>query len=112
MTLFSPIISTLYKIYKEPNPNRFLASFCEFISENSNDKRINEIIKKAFTDLFNNHITKYENYQNHKIRGIGSVGFYFQNQLKEVAKEFYAQIERIEKSPIQGLAQYHIRNSV
>ncbi|MCK5171163.1 MAG: ATPase, partial [Bacteroidales bacterium] len=83
------------KIYKESNPNRFLASFCEFISKHKEDSFLNTLVKKSFTDLFLNHITKYENYTNFKIRVTGSVGFHFQNQLKEVAKEFNTHIDLI-----------------
>ncbi len=101
----------LFKVYKEPNPNRFLASFCDFILEHSKDSTIDKIVRKSFSDLFLNHITKYENYQNYKIRATGSVGFYFQDQLKEVAKDFKTQIDLIEKNPIMRLAQYHINNN-
>ena len=98
----------LHKIYKESNPNRFLASFCKFISEHGTNSSINNLIKKSFSDLFLHHITKYEDYTDLKIRVTGSVGFYFQNQLKEVAKDFNAHIDFIEKNPILRLAQYHI----
>ena len=99
----------MHKIYKEPNPNRFLASFCEFISKHEEDSFLNTLVKKSFTDLFLNHITKYENYTNFKIRVTGSIGFHFQNQLKEVAKEFNTHIDLIEKNPITRLTQYHIK---
>lgn len=100
----------LYKIYKEPNPNRFLASFCDFVLKHNQNSTIDKIIKKSFTDLFLNHITKYESYQNYKIRVTGSVGFYFREQLKEVAKDFNIHIDLIERNPIIRLAQYHINN--
>jgi N-acetylglucosamine kinase-like BadF-type ATPase len=100
----------LYKIYKEPNPNRFLASFCDFILKHSQNPTIDKIIKKSFTDLFLKHITRYANYQDYKIRVSGSVGFYFQEQLKEVAKDFNTHIDLIERNPIMRLAQYHINN--
>ncbi len=99
----------MHKIYKEPNPNRFLASFCEFISKHKENSFLNTLVKKSFTDLFLNHVTRYDNYTNCKIRVTGSVGFHFQNQLKEVAKEFNAHIDLIEKNPIMRLTQYHIK---
>ncbi|HAF30783.1 MAG TPA: ATPase [Bacteroidales bacterium] len=100
----------LYKIYKGPNPNRFLASFGDFVLKHSQDSTIDKIIKKSFTDLFLKHITRYANYQDYKIRVSGSVGFYFQEQLKEVAKDFNTHIDLIERNPIIRLAQYHINN--
>ncbi|MDA3954991.1 MAG: ATPase [Bacteroidales bacterium] len=97
----------MHNIYKEPHPNRFLASFCEFISEHSKDLILSDMINKSFTDLFVNQITKYEDYKNCKIRFVGSIAFYFKNQLKEVAKSFNSNIDLIERAPITRLAQYH-----
>lgn len=97
----------MHKVYKEPYPNRFLASFCEFISKQSKDSSINDMIIKSFTDLFVNTITKYENYKNCSIRITGSVGYHFKNQLKEVAKTFNVNIDLIERSPINRLVQFH-----
>jgi N-acetylglucosamine kinase-like BadF-type ATPase len=98
----------MHKIYKEPNPNRFLASFSKFISAHCKDPQINDLIIKSFTDLFLNNITKYPNIENLKIRITGSIGFYFKNQLKEVARNFNLNIDLIDKSPINRLSQYHI----
>jgi N-acetylglucosamine kinase-like BadF-type ATPase len=101
----------LQKVYKEPYPNRFLASFTEFILVNSNDSYVNKIIKKTFRDLFKIHICKYKNYQKHKIRVTGSIGYHFKKQLIEAASEFNAKIDLIEKNPISRLAQFHILDS-
>jgi len=98
----------LQKVYKEPYPNRFLASFTEFILENSNEAYINEIIRNTFRNLFKVHICKYNNYQKYNIRVTGSVGYHFKKQLIEVATEFSAKINLIEKNPISRLAQFHI----
>ncbi len=101
----------MHKVYKEPYPNRFLASFCEFIAEHSNDSCINSMIIKSFTDLFVNNITKYENYYNYDLRFAGSIGFQFKKQLKEVAGSFNVTIDLIERSPINRLVQYHFKNN-
>jgi N-acetylglucosamine kinase-like BadF-type ATPase len=101
----------MHKIYKEPNPNRFLASFCKFISEQSKNSNINDMIIRSFADLFTDNIIKYENYKECSIKITGSVGYYFKNQLKEVAESFNANIDLIERSPINRLVQYHLNYS-
>ena len=100
----------LHKIYKEPYPNRFLASFGEFILSHKSNSYINNIIKKAFRNLFEIHICKYNDYKNEKIRVTGSVGFHFKEQLNEVAAEFNLKIGLIEKSPAFRMAQFHMLN--
>jgi N-acetylglucosamine kinase-like BadF-type ATPase len=98
----------LQKVYKENYPNRFLASFTEFILIHSSNSYINNIIKKTFRDLFKIHICKYKDYQEHKIRVTGSIGYHFRKQLIEVAAEFNSEIDLIEQNPILRLAQFHI----
>ena len=101
----------LQKVYKEPYPNRFLASFTEFLLLNIENASVNEIIKKTFRDLFKIHICKYSNYQKEKIRVTGSVAYYFKKQLVEVASEFNLEIDLIVKKPISRLAQFHLIDS-
>ncbi|MCB2194954.1 MAG: hypothetical protein KQH79_03795 [Bacteroidetes bacterium] len=98
----------MQKVYKEDHPNRFLASFAEFLYEQRSEKSIQKIINKSFTELFNKHITQYKNYKNYTISAVGSVAFYFKDMLNEVATTYATHVEQVEKEPIQKLASYHI----
>jgi len=100
----------LQAVYKEGNPNRFLASFTKFILDYADNSAISKIITKCFSDLFAKHICKYENYKNLKIRFTGSISHYFRNPLNDVANTFGAKIDLIEKEPIGLLTQYHMNN--
>ena len=82
----------MQKVYKEPYPNRFLASLCEFILDHKE------------------HNPKYENYTDYVIRITGSVGFYFQEFIHEVAHGFDSSIDLVEKSPVTRIALYHIKH--
>ena len=86
----------------------FLASFSKFILKHSDNDFISGLIKKSFIDLFEKHITKYEHFDKVKIRITGSIGFFFNTYIKEVAKEYNSTIDLIVKEPIQRLAEYHI----
>lgn len=46
----------LHAVYTEPHPNRFLASFSEFIHDQLENDYIDKLVKKTFRDLFNKHI--------------------------------------------------------
>lgn len=98
----------LHAVYKEPHPNRFLASFCEFILELSNNESVLKLINKSFTDLFIKHICKYENYNKYKIRFTGSIAYYYRDFLKEVASNFNLEIDLIIEKPINRLVEFHI----
>ena len=100
----------LSAIYKKPYPNRFLASFTKFILANSQNKHIENIINKTFRDLFNKHICKYTDFNKKNIRMTGSISFVFEKHIRQIATEFNAHIDLIEKEPINRLALYHIEN--
>ena len=101
----------LHAVYKEPYPNKFLASFCEFILEISSNEFVSKLIQKSFTDLFIKHLCKYNDYKNYNIRFTGSIAHYYQDFLKKTASDFSLEIDLIEKNPINRLVEFHIENN-
>src|SRR5664279_5456358 len=49
----------LTAVYKNPLPNRYLASYAIFLAENRGHYMIENIIEDGFNDFFFNHIYKY-----------------------------------------------------
>ncbi|MGE0088314.1 MAG: hypothetical protein AB7S50_02430 [Bacteroidales bacterium] len=100
----------LQKVYKEPYPNNYLASFCEFIAENKSSKEIIDIIEQSFNALFENYISRYPDYKSYKIRVTGSIGHIFDNELKRIAEKHGCKIDLILQKPILKLIDYHTNN--
>ncbi|MDO4735593.1 MAG: ATPase, partial [Bacteroidia bacterium] len=94
------------KVYKEPLPSRWLASFSPFISEFRDNPHINNIIRTSFDEFFKRNIVHYD-YKNNKVNVVGSIAYYYEDILKEVAAQNGAEIGTIIKSPIDGLVAYH-----
>lgn len=94
------------KVYKEPLPSRWLASFSPFISEFRDNPHINNIIRTSFDEFFKRNIIHYD-YKNNKVNVVGSIAYYYEDILKEVAAQNGAEIGTIIKSPIDGLVAYH-----
>ena len=97
-----------HSVYKEQRPNQFLASFTLFLSENMEDPYVHRLVYDGFKKLFEHQICRIEGWDNLKIRTTGSVAFYFQSILSEVAGEFKTSIDKILKAPITELISYHI----
>jgi len=97
------ITATLSK----PMPNRFLASFCEFISDHLDDSNVRELVKQAFRDFMKVYIAGYDDYQKLPVGVVGSIAFFFRDPLREVAKEFGVEEVTVLQSPIEGLGVYH-----
>lgn len=94
------------RVYKQPMPNRFLASFCPFINEFRNDPHMKSIVMDCYKDFFERNISHYD-YKQYPVNLVGSVAYYFSDYLNEAADKFGARIGKILKSPIDGLVEYH-----
>ncbi|MBN8834953.1 MAG: N-acetylglucosamine kinase [Niastella sp. SCN 39-18] len=94
-------------VYKKPFPNRYLASFTLFLTENRGHYMIENIIEDGFHDFFFNHIYKYRESWTLPIHFTGSVAYGFKDVLKEMCASFELQLGTVSKNPMEGLIQYH-----
>ncbi|AMQ55068.1 N-acetylglucosamine kinase [Algoriphagus sanaruensis] len=94
-------------VYRQPFPSRYMASFCRFISENSADSYCYYLFSNSFKEFFGKHVCKYSGYQEKPVNFVGSIAFYNQSILRDVANELGIQIQTILESPIDGLISYH-----
>lgn len=95
-------------VYKQPRPNKFLASFSKFIYQNQKEQYIIDLVAQCFRDFFDKHICKYEKHKEVQMHCVGSVGFYYSNILRAVAVEKGVAVGRIIETPIAGLTLYHV----
>ncbi|MGQ9847067.1 MAG: ATPase [Bacteroidales bacterium] len=99
----------LENIYQKPFANRYLASFTYFIKQNETNESIKILLLDTFKNFIKLHILPYINLYNPTIAFTGSVAYIFQDQLKEACNHYGLEILAIEKSPMQGLINYHIK---
>lgn len=95
-------------LYNQPAPNRYLASFCKFADHNKSHDYIKSILRESFMDFFRQQVAHYPSYQEHTFNCVGSVGFIFREQLKEVADMHKMKIGKVISSPIEDLLTYHL----
>jgi glucosamine kinase len=100
-------IEILNNVYKQPLPNRYLASFVPFLIENRGHYMIENIIEDAFNDFFFNHVYKYRESWLMPINFVGSVAFGFKDVLKEMCSTYELQLGTVIKKPMDGLIKYH-----
>lgn len=100
-------IQILHNVYKEPFPNRYLASFTPFLSENRNHYMIENIIEDGLYDFFFQHLYKYNETWKFPINFVGSIAFYFKDVLNELCNSFELQLGKIIKAPMNGLIEFH-----
>ena len=99
---YSQLIS---RVYHEPNANRFLASTSLYISNHLECEPLRRIVKDNFRNFFHFQLNNYHRKDLH-VGIVGSVGFHYQDLLKEVASTEGYVIDNIIKEPLEGLIAY------
>ena len=96
-------------IYKEPNPNAYLATFARFMVENKEVTYMQNLIKKGLREFIENHVLQFNDAREIPIHFVGSIAFYLKEELSDVFKEKELLLGNIVKRPIEGLVEYHKR---
>lgn len=99
-----------HNLYKEPNPNAYLATFAKFLIQHKDNDFCKKIIFSAMQDFVDNYITQYENCKEVPIHFIGSIAFYLKEELQEVMDKNGLELGNVLRRPIDGLIQYHSLN--
>ncbi|MFL9845552.1 BadF/BadG/BcrA/BcrD ATPase family protein [Flavobacterium rhizosphaerae] len=96
-----------HNLYKEPNPNAYLATFAKFLIQNKEDAFIKQIIVNAMQVFVDNYITQYENAHEIPVHFVGSIAFYLKAELAEVLSKNGLKLGNVLRRPIDGLIEYH-----
>lgn len=97
-------------LYRKQNPNKYLASFSRFMFDFKDEKYIKELIKKGFEDFFQYRVLSFKKDSITPLYFIGSIAYYFNDILKEVAHSHNLKITSVIKRPIDNLIKYHQNN--
>jgi len=99
----------LEQVYQKPLPNRFLASFTTFLSENRGHFMIENIIEDGINDFFYNHISRYPESNKYPVHFTGSIAYYFRDVVLALCELYGLNAGQILKSPMDGLIKYHAK---
>jgi N-acetylglucosamine kinase-like BadF-type ATPase len=98
-----------YNLYKQPNPNAYLASFAEFMFSHKESIYIKNLIIKGLREFSKNMILQFsEEIKKVPVHFAGSIAHFSKNEIIEVAEEFHFKVGNIIRRPIDGLVTYHI----
>ncbi len=97
-------------LYREPNPNMYLASFAKFMFDFKEENYIKKLIKNGFKEFFKYRVLPYNKTAETPIYFIGSIAYYFRDILENVAKKYNLEITDIIQRPIDNLLAYHKKN--
>ncbi len=97
-------------LYKEPNPNAYLATFAKFIIKHKDEAFCRKYIIEEMEDFVENYIKQYEQYNKVPVHFVGSIAFYLKEELESVLNRHGIKMGNVLRRPIDGLIAYHILN--
>ncbi|HEY6143922.1 MAG TPA: N-acetylglucosamine kinase [Flavobacterium sp.] len=98
------------KLYKEPNPNAYLATFAKFLIKHKDTEFCQKIILKGMKSFVKNYVKQYVNHKDVPIHFVGSIAFYLKDELQKTFDKYDLQLGNVLRRPIDGLIAYHIAN--
>lgn len=94
------------RVYRQPFPNRFLASLSPFLAEHIDEPKIHQLVLSSFTDFITRNVLGYD-YHNYAVSFAGSIAYHYKDILSEAAGNTGIRISKIIQSPMEGLISYH-----
>jgi len=94
-------------LYKQPNPNTYLATFARFIIENKEHPYCRGVIDKGLQQFVNNYIMQFELATKVPISFVGSIAYFLREELATVLERNDLILGVIRRRPIEGLVEFH-----
>ncbi len=104
--------SVIKRIYQQPSPNSFLASFASFMSDHIDHPFIIQLLRDGFDEFVETNIKSYPDHRRHICHFVGSIAFHFKELLTEVCEQKGIRVGKILKHPIDELSAFILNNGV
>ena len=113
------VADVIDKVYRQPSPNRFLASMSEFILRHVDCcPELDALVIKNFEEFISINISQYSRLFDgmpfdgndlKKINAVGSIAYYYREQLAKAAQNNGYKLGKVMKSPVSGLLDFHCK---
>lgn len=96
-------------VYQKPYPNTYLAGFSRFLADNKEHAFIQKILTDGFQEFVDTNIKDFEGYANLECHFVGSIAYYYQQELKKVCEANGVKVGKILQKPIEGIYHYILK---
>lgn len=104
----------LDRVYRQPQAARFLASVTPYIYKHKKHPQVKLLLEDSFSQFFVRNVIRYVD---HPLLGggelppvsfVGSVAWYYQDEIREVARHLHLDVGCFIREPIGRLVDYHL----
>lgn len=96
-------------IYQKPFPNSYLATFSRFMIKNRQHPFIQKTLHDGFQEFIDTNVKDYKNYKTLECNFVGSISYYYQDELRAVFAENNLKIGKTLQKPIEGIFEYILK---
>lgn len=100
------------RVYRQPLPNRFLASFTPFLKKYIAAPEIETLVTTALEEFICRNLLQYQEIRHLPVSFTGSVAFYFREQLLCLLEKYDLCPGQICQTPMEGLITFHTAPSL
>lgn len=102
--------SIIEKVYREPMPNRFLASLVPFLERHRDDKEIHQFLVDEFRRFLRRNVAQYHR-TDLPVSFVGGIASTYEAELCEALQQENMTLGRILKRPIDNMVDYLINTN-
>ncbi|MEZ5013329.1 MAG: hypothetical protein R2794_03490 [Chitinophagales bacterium] len=95
----------LKHVYRETQPNAYLATYFPFIVEHKAHPYIREMIQFALLSFFKAYLFSIPGYEKYTLHAVGSVACLLEDEIKRMAEQYALQTGAFLNAPIKSLAE-------
>ena len=101
--------TVIENIYRKPFPNSYLAGFSRFLHPHKEHPFIKQILHDGFQEFIDTNVKDYKGYKTLECNFVGSIAYFYQEELKAVLAANHIKVGKILQKPIEGIFEYILK---
>lgn len=101
--------TVINNIYQKPFPNSYLATFSRFMIAHKNHPFIQKVLRDGFQEFIDTNVKDYKAYKSLECNFVGSIAYYYQDELRATFAENGIKIGKVLQKPIEGIFDYILK---
>ncbi len=98
------------KVYRQPQPNRFLASLVPFIEKHREEAGIHQLLVSSFRSFLSRNVKQYGR-SDLPVNFVGSIAFIYKSELSEAIQLEGLKLGKILQKPAMEIAFFHSKQA-
>ena len=98
--------SIIESVYRQPLPNRFLASLVPFLAEHRSEAPVRDFLVREFRRFLSRNVASYARHDL-LVNFVGGVAYQFEDELRTAVLLENFMMGRVERAPIGSMVHFH-----